>query len=179
LLTGQATHEDLSRFASPPNPSHLDPIPIADRSHAIQGVFGRYWEWTHRELRKPVQMNGAVDFSNSGEQLSRRQKVVIGSSQSHGFDHLFDCYYGINDHFQEMQGLQLHLETDQQTAYLNSKPLSANRNQPFALLFAMQSSHRDAMEEMAGARMPTDRTIVSGPTYSDAVLRLDVAVAIT
>ncbi len=123
LLTGQATHEDLSRFASRPNPSHLDPIPIPDRSHAIQGVFGRYWEWTHRELRKPVQMNGAVDFSNSGEQLSRRQKVVIGSSQSHGFDHLFDCYYGINDHFQEMQGLQLHLETDQQTAYLRPSQL--------------------------------------------------------
>jgi hypothetical protein len=43
----------------------------------------------------------------------------------------------------------------------------------------MQSSHRGAMEEMAGARMPTDRTIVSGPTYSNVVLRLDVAVAIT
>lgn len=117
ILSGQATHEDLMAYARRANPSPSDTLPKVDPGHSIQGTYGTFWEWTSKEYRKPMRLPGAIDFQQSGEQLSRKMMMVQGCSQSYIEGHLFDCFYGINDHFHQIEGLSLHMESDKQTTY--------------------------------------------------------------
>ena len=86
----------------------------------VDGVFGKYWEWTDGFSIKAANRKGLVSYDTRIELPTERACQIMGGAQSDIFVHRFNMQYGMNDFFHASGNLEPKFEADGQTAYLKS-----------------------------------------------------------
>ncbi|MCP4096742.1 MAG: serine/threonine protein kinase [Planctomycetaceae bacterium] len=86
----------------------------------IEGLYGKYWEWTDGFTVRSASRKGLVDYNARLELPMELDRQIMGGAQSDIFVHRFNMQYGMNDFFHESSNLESKLEADGQTAYLKS-----------------------------------------------------------
>jgi len=113
-----STFKKLSLGQVPPESDSLS-LPLVD------GLFGRYWEWTDSYTIKSANPNGVVSYTERIETPHERSQQIMGGGQTDIFVHRLNMASGMNDFYHESDNLVSVLEEDGQTAYLH--PVTCDR----------------------------------------------------